>query len=115
MTTRINCPDCGVGIGEKHINECEVERCSGCGQQRITCDCTGHDLSKSVWTGEWPTPKSDNAATGDLQHLFQAIPPGEVPDIGIDRLLAARWEELDGSEKGGMEGYKLINRMEQMR
>ena len=52
-----NCPDCGVGIGEPHARECDVERCSHCGTQRITCGCKDHEPWKSVWMGRWPSGK----------------------------------------------------------
>lgn len=58
MSKEDNCPDCGVAVGEAHRIGCDVERCSICGTQRVTCSCTNHDPSKSVWTGEWPTKSS---------------------------------------------------------
>jgi hypothetical protein len=54
MTTTEKCPDCSTGIGMPHKNDCDVEKCSACGGQRITCDCSSHDPARSAWSGELP-------------------------------------------------------------
>lgn len=50
----INCPDCGVSPGEIHLDHCDVERCSCCGDQKMSCYCHPHDKAFARWTGFWP-------------------------------------------------------------
>ena len=48
------CRDCGVKPGETHDGGCDVERCSVCKGQWISCGHEDHDPEKSKWTGLWP-------------------------------------------------------------
>lgn len=50
------CPECNVEIGEFHLDDCGVDRCSKTGIQRLSChmgpDHTG--CGGIAWTGSWP-------------------------------------------------------------
>ena len=73
-----NCPDCGVEPGQCHLEGCDVEYCSACGTQRLSCLCNGqHDPCFARWSGWWP---------GEL----------EARDLGIDlnEFHARRYAEL---------------------
>ncbi|MFZ2150529.1 MAG: hypothetical protein WAZ12_01885 [Candidatus Absconditicoccaceae bacterium] len=49
------CPSCNTKIGQIHKPGCEIEICSACGKQRISCYCKGkHDPAFARWTGIWP-------------------------------------------------------------
>jgi hypothetical protein len=52
----------------------------------------------------------------NLREYLAALQSGDVPaSTGLDRLLAAHWDEFEGSDENGMQGYKLLGRMEQVR
>jgi hypothetical protein len=48
------CPDCGIRVGQAHVNDCDVKQCSACGGQRASCECGGHEPEEAIWTGELP-------------------------------------------------------------
>lgn len=45
------CPDCGVQMGESHLDGCSIERCSVCGDLRVNCSCKDHDKVFAQWDG----------------------------------------------------------------
>ena len=87
-----NCPDCGARPGEMHEPGCDVERCSVCGGQYISCRCPGHDRAFARWSGWWP---------GELEAAAMGIGFNEFDRLWAHRLFVkptepeARREEDD--------------------
>jgi len=53
MNDEKRCPDCDVLPGKFHLVGCDMELCSECGWQLISCDCKGEPRLK--WGGEQST------------------------------------------------------------
>ncbi len=72
MKTRklTKCHDCGAKPGEMHWGNCDVQRCSVCGGQRLGCDCSGHDRAFARWTGIWPGYAEAQVLGIDLNTLY---------------------------------------------
>lgn len=77
MNLLTNCHDCAAKPGEHHKDGCDVERCSDCGGQFISCGCGNatHDKDFAKWNGIWP-------GLAEAQHLGMDLNQfGEYSDI----------------------------------
>ena len=70
------CHDCSAEPGKVHGDNCNVERCSVCGGQRLGCGCKGHDKKFARWTGIWPGDAEAEYLGIDLNEL--AVKYGKI-------------------------------------
>lgn len=51
--------------------------------------------------------------SNSLKTYLSTVRPGNIADVHeLERIVAAHWDELSSNGDGGMESYKLLNRME---
>ncbi len=77
-----SCPDCYVGIGQAHLEGCDVARCLATGLQRLgharSCRCP-----RDIWTGRRP-------GQAECEQFGWMLGPG-LPDL--NRLVTtATWD-----------------------
>lgn len=106
------CPDCRALSRQRHLDQCDVQRCSDCGSQRITSDCPGHDPAISSWTGELPDrflKLTFEEACEDLIATFTDYVESDGPEG-----LANWWSQMNGEHAewvkgdGEQEGYLKV-------
>lgn len=54
VTWQRRCADCQVGVGEFHLDGCDVAECRITGRQRLMCDHAEEDSCNTRWRGIWP-------------------------------------------------------------
>jgi hypothetical protein len=95
MTKKIQCPDCGVAVGQPHQNECDIELCSTCGGQRISCDCETHDPLLTVWTGNWPESEDAEYGVGFVIYdsVAASFPKTETKETPSEKVVVPPWPD----------------------
>jgi hypothetical protein len=59
--------------------------------------------------------EEDNNLLGRLKTYLSSLAPGPAQDVPeLEAVLWPCWHEFDGNKEGGMEGYKLRGRMEEV-
>lgn len=73
-----NCPDCGVRVGDRHRDGCDVGRCPACGWQALMCD-EHLTAGTQVWTGRWPgSVEVERGLAEDLNGLVLRAVAGDL-------------------------------------
>ena len=120
--TSLFCPDCLCMKGQPHRDGCDIERCSICGVQRVSCGgCVGHDPTASGWTGEWPDPDASKLTYHVVEedfdtriHRCYGRDVGEFATFGLARDAAVAYlEELIAGCRSALDGIKSADTYEE--
>jgi hypothetical protein len=101
LNTAQSCPDCGTEPGHPHEEGCDIERCSACGRQRLSCGCVGgHDKFFARWTGFWPG-HLECLVLGlvcrwepDAANLVPVDSLCRLPGVDLNRFIAEGWPSI---------------------
>jgi hypothetical protein len=98
------CPDCGVPLGRKHEEWCDVQRCPHCGGQALGCvGFDPNDPGREPWTGKWPGEAdcerlgyfvNDDRDFPDLDRLFRECDWNRERQRWEDRFTRAEGETV---------------------
>lgn len=108
---KVPCHDCKAGPGQLHDAGCDVERCSRCGGQVISC---GHgseilgdppnDAERMPWDGFWPF--ADLAIEYGFFTRWKDLPPTKHGPPG--KWIKCEWDHPDAIPSGN----ELLERCE---
>lgn len=96
------CPDCGVQPEQMHTVGCDIEKCSVCGHQRISCACPRngwHDRGFARWTGFPPGELEAIALGAVVRYVPDPENPVPVDVLGVSEPISspeliARFREM---------------------
>ena len=110
-----HCPECHAAIGKEHVNCCKLEKCSACGEQRVTCGCFAHNPALAAWSGEKPTKRrivyQRCEAMAEQFRCFAIESPIDVPYSEINE----RIDQLADSNGVGWSDISLLSSEQDLR